>query len=170
MKGFTLLNVDTGKVTWFKKEIQFLNGDAQYILGFDTKLNKEEIFDIKTGNEVNISKLSIKSPKKIIYPDLYLESQDSFVKISFFIKRKKNIDVFGRIEYTEYQNYIVIVYYTGQTNDWSKHILILDIQGKIHYDTIVANNLKGWSDYSFFIFHQKLILLKNEQTIEILDL
>ena len=104
-------------------------------------------------------------------PFNYVKESDYFETVRNFIEIQQKVSPIESIEYLEHKNCIIISYYlSNQEQNMVNYLLILDLEGTILYQDIIAKDKKGIGSDSFFIQNNQLFFTKHKTSFVCLNL
>lgn len=111
------------------------------------------------------------SPNKSVSvtPELYLENTSHFETFKETIKFYRNEEIITQCEYLETNTLIYITYFIKKDSNLSCEILVLSKDGEVVLQDVLAQNLSGVFTESFCKIDDKIIYVKNDNEIHIID-
>ena len=159
-----------GKILWKKEghNIMEVAGDKVWLMEPD----KDDIscFDIRTGEPLSsngnsgnpINGAGHAENKLLKKPFIYREGSEYFKTVSQFITASANLHIVRSVDYYEDDRVMVIsFYYLNKNNKLANDLLVVDHEGNHLLRERLGNDLSGISDDTFFIYHNKLIFVKD---------
>jgi len=100
---------------------------------------------------------------------LYTESSEHFVNFKEAIKNYTNKEAVRQCEYIETEKLVAFSFFFEEKNNLSCHLLVLNTEGFVLLHEEMANSLDGVFTESFTLIDNKIIYIKNDNEIHILD-
>lgn len=154
---------------WEKKDVYLEQVEAQVVLVSPLKKHEKEllILDIKSGNELNKKELANlggnyeQVANSLTFPSQYTEGTEYFKTIAQFLKYKLGIEVAHKIDYLEWNDYILLSYWEVKSN----FLLLMNKKGETLFHEMLQENAGNQLEETFFLVNNYLVSIKNKQTI-----
>lgn len=167
--GIIAIDAFTGAVNWRLDEWIFLNCNGEAITAF--QINDEsqpvyESFDLKTG--VKFHKNTAKTPLNTqteVFPSVhYTENNEFFPAIFKFLYRLLGIEAQKAVDYSEFQDKIIISYYIYRGNSLNNYLLVTDRKRNILLNDLIAET-DGVGIDTFSVYSKTLLYIKNKNQL-----
>ncbi len=152
--GFHFKAVGQGVVSGYLK-----NGpDEQHVaIGLGSGQFVENIPAIERENK--------KNNKNVDLPFHYTAEMPHFETVKRFVQGQYGHDMVGACDYMEVNDLIVISYFTGQPKNMANYLLVMASNGQPVNHECIGTALAGWGMDTFFVAHNQLIFVRNQNEI-----
>lgn len=152
--------VDQNKV-WIKKFEEENDPSAHVWWAIDRE--NGEIFE-----ETEPEHLST-SPTTSIFPVVYHQGTEAFNKVSKFLMTR-GIEAAESLEYLETEDHILVTYYLRENKKLSRHVYVMNREGKLLLNRQLDENMEGVVFQSFFTYKNLLIFVENRNELHVYQL
>ncbi len=171
-KQYFAIDVATRQTIWQSDTFQVRQVRQGWLLGYDLQGEERryKLLAVKDDTEKPLpageaAHLWTAENKKIQYPLHYTETQPYFDLIRQFVLRYTDTQPVGGCEYLEYRDIILISYYIRQAKALANYLLMTNKAGDLLLQERLAHHLthQGWG--TFFIAHEKLIIVQEKSQL-----
>ena len=111
----------------------------------------------------------LQAPAISVFPAVYYPGTEAFEKVRQFMARRQ-IEVVEAVEYLETEGYIVMTYYLKKNKQLSRHVYVMDSEGKLWMDHQLDEKMEGVVFQSFFTYENLLIFVENRNKLHVYQL
>ncbi len=104
-----------------------------------------------------------------IFPVVYQEGSEAFEKLQRFMA-KRGMSVVDTVEYLETDDYIFVAYYLKENKQLSRHVYVMNREGKPLLDRQIDQKMEGVVFQSFFTYNNLLIFVENRNELHVYQL
>ena len=169
-KSITAFHIDDGKVMW-KVDGALESANAQFV-----NLRKADgsllTLQLKDGKTAEKQQTSLNPTERAtVYPSRYLPNTDNFNLVAQFLAEKYKKKAVLAIDYAIAHGYIFIGFYETEGARFRNTIFILTQKdGELIGSALVAKNLKGLGDISYFIYENQIFYVDKGECVVSLNL
>jgi len=172
--GIVAIDSQTGELLWQLPEYEFVDIQNKKVIALfrENSAPKYAQFDLQTGLwEENLSTVDSTHsndifPPSLVYPKRYVEPEKNFNLVKEFMKKRFKVDIFGAVDYLEYDNLLIISYFFGKNSQLNNKLLTLDLKENVLIDELLDINLKGVALDTFLIYNNtQLIFIKEKKQL-----
>ncbi|GEM_PF-1197043 len=141
--------------------------DFVFLKTFENTSNPDKTkwhaLSLKDGKPLEtVPEINSDHTNEVIQPFQYLEGEEDFNTVKFFVEKKLLVHpVFG-IEYVEYADFIFISYYLGGSGMFANRLACFTKAGNLSWQDEIGMNLKGIGLNTFFLASDHLFFVKNK--------
>jgi len=173
--SFLAYDYREGKITWrslLPSEPWWINlvqvtADFVFLKAFENTSNPDKtkwhwlsIIDGKQLESIPVSDSG--HTNEVIHPFQYLEDEEDFNTVRFFVEKKLNVHPVSGVEYVEYAELIFISFYLGSSGMFANHLACFTKAGILQWQEEIGTNLKGIGVNTFFLVSDHLFFVKNK--------
>jgi hypothetical protein len=155
-----LQGVDSEKV-WLKK-FEDESDPSQHVWWTVDRVSGELFEEPEPEHLRNATSISV-------FPVVYHQGTDSFEKVKQFMAMR-NIEISESVEYLEAEGYIFVTYYLKENKQLSRHVYVMNKEGKCLMDRQLDENMEGVVFQSFFTYKNLLIFVENRNELHVYQL
>jgi hypothetical protein len=167
--GLVVADAMSQALLWEKKDVYLEKVEAQGVLVSPLRKQGKELLllDIKSGNEldkkdlVNFGRNHGQVANPLTFPSQYTEGTAYFETIAQFLKHKLGVEATHKIDYLEWNDYILLSYWEGKSN----FLLSMSEKGEVLFHELLQENARNQLEETFFLINNYLVSIKNKQTI-----
>ncbi|MDX2189741.1 MAG: DUF4905 domain-containing protein [Bacteroidota bacterium] len=152
------------KIKWQLKMATFVKIENDFLWALKLKEEIPVRFDLESGNEIvdqNSAYQIIQEKINCIYPNIFQIGELQFEKIKTFLLNKFTQSIYQSVEYLEFDQLIIISYYTKSDSAITNNLLIINREGSVLLHEKLQQEAKGIGFGTFFIYNRILITIKN---------
>lgn len=170
-KGIFAIDGNTGKKVWEHKEYTFAGFSKKQLLMYPSGRLEEgySLADLKGGGVViageNVETDELPAHVKISNAIQIYAEQANFFKVATFILQSVNKEAITMIDYLEYQDHLVLAFYTKQDDALINWLLLANREGKVLFCNEIENKLMRVGKDAFFIFFNHIVCIKNKSEL-----
>ncbi|WP_233555652.1 DUF4905 domain-containing protein [Pontibacter oryzae] len=183
-KGIIAISQVTGKQVWETKELAFYGVDSPGLLAYNPEQPEAalQVLHPTTGKATGITRTQQEAAAEVakynqiryqncIYPTLYLEGEDHFNTVQFFLKQEFEIEVVKAIDYAETDSCLLVSFYTLEPDGkLQNELAVFNLKGDLQLKVTLGTALTGIGSDTFFIFKHNLYFIQNKDILQVFRL
>lgn len=107
---------------------------------------------------------------KVHYPFHFQEEDEDFATIKSFIEQAVNVSPTSGADYLEYHDLVLLSYNIKEEQGLANYLLVSNTDGEVIFHQKINTSTSGTGRDTFFIFEQKLVYIKDYNTISVYEL
>lgn len=167
--GLVVADVFEQSLLWEKKEVYLEKVEMQGVLVSTLSKQGREwlLLDINSGKELDKKDLANfernygQEATPLTFPSQYAQGTEHFKTIAQFLKHKLGVEATHKIDYLEWNDYILISYWEGKSN----FLLSMSTQGEVLLHELLQENAGNQLEETFFLVNSYLVSVKHKHTI-----
>lgn len=154
------------KMLWWSNDFSLTAVSIGKVKGFSSKLSKEVMLDIQSGNVVENGAPfePILALGNQVKPFQYADDMEHFTTVQTFLHAKLNLLPVVALEYLEHDSLIFISYNVTE-NGLVNYLLVLSLNGDVLLHEKLDEPQKGIGLDTFFILNGCLFFVKNRREL-----
>jgi hypothetical protein len=175
--GISCLQIESQKLLWERSDMIFHSIRNNQLVAKRKNQDFSSRFlnlNLQTG-EINdefdgILENDIQPNLGVFYPIIFDAQDEAFSKLVIFLQKKLELIVVKAVEYLEYNDYIIISFYTKEGEKLQNRLILLDKNAFLLLDLMLDQNLEGIGTQTFLVLNNQLIFVQSKTQIKIYDL
>lgn len=170
-KGIMALDIITGKELWSNQELVYAGLNRQNLVMKFSGDEHSKFLEVDPQNGAIL--ITIDQPiftvqehnHLVINPTHLVEGSTHFSRILDFIQQSTGKMGVLAIDYLEYNEHIILAFYIKEDDMLSNYLMLVNEAGKLLFCEAIEVNLKGVGKDTFFVFHNKIVFIRNKSEL-----